>query len=78
MRCLSCHEPVLSRNAQLWSGKILVCPRCYDLAERARAALKVASERAMAQAMADLEQKLLGGVLVAPGSGMELPGMGGR
>lgn len=76
MRCLSCQRPLSSKQARLWQKKILLCAHCCVLADNASAELEAASHRAHEQARMWLEQQILGGGLLAPGSGMDLPGIG--
>lgn len=64
MKCLSCQCEVRSQAAQFWNKKILVCPSCAELADRAKARLDVMMKRAHAQAVMDLEERLLRGQLL--------------
>lgn len=76
MNCLSCQQPVVTKNARLWERKILLCKSCGELADKAKAELDAAQRRAADQALMYLEQLIMSGRLVAMDSGMQLPGIG--
>ncbi len=76
MRCLSCQREVTTKGARLWERKILVCIGCGELADKAKREMDIALHRAEEAAMADLEQKIMRCVLLAPASGVHLPGCG--
>lgn len=66
MQCLSCRRETTSKEAQLWKGKLLLCPGCAQLADKANMELEQAHRRAQEQAMMWLEQMILrGGLLEA-------------
>lgn len=77
MKCLSCYRPVSSQQARLWQRKILLCARCAELADGAKALLDAAQRRAAAQALQELEQLVLSGKLLES-EATALPGFGAR
>ena len=76
MKCLSCGKPVTTREARLWERKLLVCLTCGELGDKALAEIKIALARAEQQAMMFLEQRIMSGGLLEPGTGMDLPNVG--
>lgn len=63
MRCLSCRCELRSQAAKFWNKKIVVCPSCFELADRAKARVDQTMKRAHAQALGKLEEMLLSGEL---------------
>ncbi len=76
MHCLSCSKPVTSKEARLWERKILVCPGCAELADKAKRELDAALHRAEEQALMYLEQQIMSGALVDNWMRLQVPGLG--
>jgi hypothetical protein len=68
MNCLSCRAPTTSSTAVLWEKRVLLCPVCGALADKAKAELDAAHRRAEAQALQWLEQHILRGGLLTEAS----------
>ena len=67
MRCMSCQRPITSKEATLWQTRVLVCPSCSALADKAKAVMDQAHARAAALSLQLLEQQILrGGLLAVP------------